>query len=190
MVIAQRRANYAGYGTRELHVSGNNCSPIVLLHGFGDSADCWRPVLERLGAAGRHTVAVDLPSFGEAGPLASGPWLPQLDRFVAEVIIRHGTEHPVVLVGNSLGGLLTVRAAETVRALPIQGILAICAAGTGWTRLAHLATVGDLAVISALAALPVPARLLRLSAALTTRALIHGALRGADPAHVRAFAES
>lgn len=188
-MIAQRRANYAGYRTRELYVAGVNGPTTILLHGFGDSADCWRPALARLAASGRPAVAMDLPGFGEADPLADGPRLPQWDRFVAAVIFGYGINRAVVVVGNSLGGLLTVRAAETERALPIRGILALGTAGTGWTRPTRWATVGNLAVISALAALPVPPPLWRLWAALTTRALVRGALRGADPVHVRALSQ-
>jgi pimeloyl-ACP methyl ester carboxylesterase len=188
MMIAQRRAVYAGYGTRELYVSGSG-RPVVLLHGFADSADCWRPVLERLEAAGRPGVAVDLPNFGEADSLSDTPWLGELNRFVAEVITRHGADQPVIVVGNSLGGLLTVRAAEESRALPVWGIVAIGTAGTGWSRLARLVTSGDRGVFDALAAVPVPSCLLKVAATLATRAVVHGALRGTDPVHVRALSE-
>lgn len=64
-MITQARASYAGVGTRTLTVTGRG-TPVVLLHGFADSADTWRGVLTRLEAAGRPAVAVDLPGFGQA----------------------------------------------------------------------------------------------------------------------------
>ncbi len=41
--VEERRASYAGFGTRELVVPGTG-PMILLLHGFGHSADGWRPV--------------------------------------------------------------------------------------------------------------------------------------------------
>ncbi|MER6900182.1 alpha/beta fold hydrolase, partial [Amycolatopsis sp. NPDC000740] len=38
---------------------------LVLLHGYCDSADTWRPVLGELAAAGIAAIAVDLPGFGD-----------------------------------------------------------------------------------------------------------------------------
>ncbi|HET7691231.1 MAG TPA: alpha/beta fold hydrolase, partial [Nocardioidaceae bacterium] len=82
-------ATYAGYRTRVLTTSGGGPT-VVLLHGFGDSADTWSGVLARLAQAGRSAVAVDLPGFGEADDLADGAILPQLDRFVAALADAHG----------------------------------------------------------------------------------------------------
>lgn len=103
-------ATYAGYRTRVLTTSGGGPT-VVLLHGFGDSAETWAGVLAHLAHAGRSAVAVDLPGFGEAEDLSPGPILPQLDRFVAAVADAHGNGAGVVLAGNSLGGLAALRAA-------------------------------------------------------------------------------
>jgi alpha-beta hydrolase superfamily lysophospholipase len=64
-MISQARASFANVNTRTLTV-GAGGTPIVLLHGYADSADTWRPVLSRLEAAGRHAINVDLPGFGHA----------------------------------------------------------------------------------------------------------------------------
>lgn len=180
-VIAQRPAEYAGYMTRELYVTGADPA-IVLIHGFGDSAGTWNLVLSRLAAIGRAGIAVDLPGFGAAEALAPGPILPQLDAFVADVVQRHGARQSVVLVGNSLGGLLTVRAAAD-GALPIRGILAVGTAGTGWTRLLRIVTQGNLGRVAWLAKAPVPAWLLTL----TARVMMYGRWQAADPVELRRF---
>jgi pimeloyl-ACP methyl ester carboxylesterase len=100
-----------------LSVQGSG-TPVVLLHGYADSADTWRPVLTRLEAVGRRALAVDLPGFGQTDRRASGPLLPQFDDFADAVLTAVG---PAILVGNSLGSAAAVRAAgrrpESVTAL-------------------------------------------------------------------------
>ena len=56
------------------------CRAVVLLHGWSDSADTWRPLLAQLGARGRRAIAVDLPGFGEATRLHDGAVLPHWTR--------------------------------------------------------------------------------------------------------------
>ncbi|MGB3476052.1 MAG: alpha/beta hydrolase [Mycobacterium sp.] len=115
-MITETRARYGGVGTRVLVTSGSGL-PVVLLHGYGDSAETWRGVLTRLAAAHTPALAVDLPGFGQADWRRPGPIVPQLDGFVDAVIADTG---PAVLVGNSLGAATAVRAAgrhECVKAL-------------------------------------------------------------------------
>jgi pimeloyl-ACP methyl ester carboxylesterase len=113
--------------------------PVVLLHGFADSADTWRLTLDRLAKAERAAVAVDLPGFGQATVLDAGePILPQLDVFVAAVVEHVAAEYGrVVVAGNSLGGCLTLRAAQRGD-LPIARIVPVAPAGLGITRWAHV----------------------------------------------------
>jgi pimeloyl-ACP methyl ester carboxylesterase len=106
-MITSVSACIGGVGTRTLSVGGDGI-PVVLLHGFADSADTWRGVLAESEDAQRPAIAVDLPGFGEADPLAPGPMLPALDSFVDALVEERG---PVILVGNSLGACLSVRAA-------------------------------------------------------------------------------
>ncbi|MEN4479492.1 alpha/beta hydrolase [Mycolicibacterium cosmeticum] len=116
-MITESRATYNDVGTRVLSVSGCGL-PVVLLHGFADSADTWRGVLARLATLGRSALAVDLPGFGRAGRRGSGALVPQFDAFIDAVLDATG---PAVLVGNSLGAATAVRAAhrrpDMVRAL-------------------------------------------------------------------------
>lgn len=187
-MIGQRRARYADTNTRELHVDGAG-PPMVLLHGFGQSAECWRLVLERLERLGQRAVAVDLPGFGHSTPLKPGLVLPQFDVFVSDVIVRHaGAEH-VVLVGNSLGGLLSVRAAESARGLPIRGLLAIDAAGTGWTRMMRMAGARNLTVAQWGLRIPMPSFARHAVLTRAGRAALYGDRALADPKMVAEFAE-
>ncbi len=68
----------AGRRTRVLELEGDG-PPLLLLHGYADSADTWRLTLDRLARANRRAFAVDLPGFGRADALEPDPILPQLD---------------------------------------------------------------------------------------------------------------
>lgn len=106
-MIVEKYASYGGVRSRILRVPGAD-PPYVLLHGFTDSADTWRELLEEFEAAGRAAVALDLPGFGCAEPLRDGEIMAQLDLFLDSVLEAYES---VVLVGNSLGAALSVRAA-------------------------------------------------------------------------------
>jgi len=119
-MITETRASYNGVRTRVLAVAGNGV-PIVLLHGFADSADTWRGLLAELEAAGRQAIAVDMPGFGAADARAPGEILPQLDAFVDAMLVDTG---PAVLIGNSLGACAAVRAASRGSS-SIRGVVAV-----------------------------------------------------------------
>ncbi len=77
--LFEHRLELGGFETRALELEGEG-PPVVLLHGYADSADTWRLVLDRLGREGRAALAVDLPGFGRADLLDDGLMLPQYDR--------------------------------------------------------------------------------------------------------------
>lgn len=188
-MVAQRSAVYAGLETRELYVNG--ASPtIALLHGFGQSSECWRLVLDRLEQLGQAAIAVDLLGFGHSAPLGPGMVLPQLDEFVADVVAQHAVGKPVVVVGNSLGGLLAVRAAESFRGLPIRGVLAVDAAGAGWTRTMRLINGPALVLLRLSSLAPLPYAIRHAALAIAGRAALYGDPRAAvDPEPLREFCE-
>jgi pimeloyl-ACP methyl ester carboxylesterase len=132
--VTERRSEYAGVKTRELVLAGSGPS-YILLHGFGDSADTWRRFMAELALVGVAAVAVDLPGFGSAQPLRRGPKLVQLDTFVAEVVRRHSAGGPPVLIGNSMGAGLTVRAGAA--GLGLKAAIPVAVPGYGYTPLVH-----------------------------------------------------
>ena len=85
--------------------------PLVMFHGYADSADTWRHMLARLARRGRRAIAVDLPGFATADPLGDDAILPQLDAFAAAAIgyAAGRPREPVLVVGNSLGGCVALR---------------------------------------------------------------------------------
>jgi pimeloyl-ACP methyl ester carboxylesterase len=131
--LVEHSMQLAGHRTRVLELDGAGPG-IVLLHGWGDSADTWRPLLAELAASGRRAIAVDLPGFGQATRLAPGAILPQLDDFAASLVLEWGAGEPVVVAGNSLGGAVALRLGER-HDLPLAGIVPVAPAGLempGW----------------------------------------------------------
>jgi pimeloyl-ACP methyl ester carboxylesterase len=85
--------------------------PVILLHGFGGSIGHWRQNIAEL--AKYHTVyALDLLGFGASEkPIASygiGLWVEQVYEFWQTFV-----QVPAVLVGNSIGSVISLTAAAT-----------------------------------------------------------------------------
>ncbi len=126
--VLEHRLIVAGHATRALEVEGDGPG-IVLLHGWGDSADTWRPLLARLAGRNRRAIAVDLPGFGEATRLNAGAVLPQLDAFAQDLITVWADGQPVVIAGTSLGGCLALRLAEHPGELRLAGVVPVAPDG-------------------------------------------------------------
>jgi pimeloyl-ACP methyl ester carboxylesterase len=101
------------------HGDGPDGTPIVFVHGLGGSHLNWCLIGPEL-ADGRRAVALDLHGFGLTPGTRATATVQRntrlLDRFVREV-----TGTPVILAGNSMGGLIslmqTAAAPESVRGL-------------------------------------------------------------------------
>jgi pimeloyl-ACP methyl ester carboxylesterase len=185
--VFEHRVQLVSHATRALEVDGNGPG-IVLLHGWRDSADTWRPLLRELSNRGRRAIAVDLPGFGTASRLAPDPILPQLDRF-AHAVTRYaaGRERtPVIVAGNSLGGCVALRLAERHPAM-LAGIVGAAPAGLEMHRLLHLVQHDPL--LRSLVSLPspVPAAVMRAAVARIYCRLAFAAPATVDPAVISAF---
>ena len=137
--LFEHRTTLAGYETRVLELEGDGV-PILMFHGYADSADTWRPSLAILGRRGHRAVAVDLPGFGAADRLAPDqPILPQLDAFAAAALkYAAGSDaESVIVVGNSLGGCVSLRLAER-SGQRVAGVMPVAPAGLEMTRLLFL----------------------------------------------------
>jgi pimeloyl-ACP methyl ester carboxylesterase len=127
--LFEHRLELGGFETRALELEGAG-PPVVLLHGFADSADTWRLVLAELGRRRQRAIALDLPGFATAAPLRTGESvLAQLDAFTDDAVRHAASEagEPAVVAGNSLGGALALRAGE--RELPLRALMPIAPAG-------------------------------------------------------------
>lgn len=179
-----------GHRTRALELEGDG-PPIVLLHGYADSADTWRLALDRLARAGRRAVAFDLPGFGRAERLdPSQGVLAQLDAFVRSVVEHVAEEdgEDVVLCGNSLGGCVSLRAAQDPE-LPIAAIVPVAPAG--FDHPFWFTAVESAPVVRAVlrAPLPLPERLVRALVGAGYRQLAFARPRAAEQAWVNAFTD-
>ena len=103
----------------------DNHTSILLIHGFGASKKHWRHNQNFLGKD-YNCYAIDLLGFGESSqPSAQldyetskensikysfDLWSSQISTFCSEVI-----RSPVYLVGNSIGGVIALKAAETLK---------------------------------------------------------------------------
>lgn len=123
-VGSQRDWIWRGWQTRYTFIRPEQphpqTTPLILLHGFGTSIGHWRQNLAVLGE--RHTVyALDMLGFGasEKAPVSYKVelWVEQVYDFWRTFIQR-----PVVLVGNSIGSLVTLTAAAMHPDM-VQGIV-------------------------------------------------------------------
>jgi pimeloyl-ACP methyl ester carboxylesterase len=94
--------HYADFG-------GNHGPPIVLVHGLGGSHLNWSAVGPSLASRGR-VLAPDLVGFGRTRPDSRSSSIDAnlvvLDRFLREVV-----REPAIVIGNSMGGMLSMRQA-------------------------------------------------------------------------------
>jgi len=184
---------YAGVRTRVLSVDPparsrrSRRTRFVMFHGYCDSADTWRRLLDKLAASGDSAVAVDLPGFGDAGPLRAGPILPQLDAFVRAVVQEQAKHGDVVLVGNSLGGTVSLRAAQNTK-LPIAGVVSIAAPGLsdGWLVRTARRYPLPVRVYGALP-LPIPGAVIRTVADNVIPRLMYASAKDRNDEDVRRF---
>ncbi len=83
-------------------------TPIILLHGFPDSADVWRNIAPILIKDGYRIIAPDLRGFGESeAPIACGSYkIKYLMQDIIELKKSLALDGPIKLVGHDWGSLL------------------------------------------------------------------------------------
>jgi pimeloyl-ACP methyl ester carboxylesterase len=187
--IVEHRPTLADVRTRALELEGDG-TPLLLFHGYADSADTWRLLLDRLRKQGRAAVAVDLPGFGQADPLRPDePILPQFDAFLAAAVERWSEESgEVVLAGNSLGGTAALRAAERDGGRLVAGVVPVAPAGLDMPL--WFAAIQGAPVVRAVlnSPVPVPEVAVRQAVGTAYRVLAFARQRGVDGSVVNAFA--
>ncbi|MGN8025587.1 alpha/beta fold hydrolase [Microbacterium sp. 22242] len=112
---------------------------VVLVHGIRTSATMWRAQVEFLTRRGNPAMAVDLPGHGTR----------MVEEFTLEAALRtiddavRSVDGPVLLVGHSMGGLLSTAYVGAEPAPPVAGFIgASCTAlprGAGLTAYRVLA---------------------------------------------------
>ena len=87
-------------------VDAGDGPPVVLIHGYGDTADGWRRVVPGLLAEHR-VVAIDVPPFGRSGEPRAPLLLDFYKDFFPELFERLELERATV-IGHSLGGAISL----------------------------------------------------------------------------------
>jgi pimeloyl-ACP methyl ester carboxylesterase len=99
----------AGHSVHAYRVAGTGLGPPVLLvHGLGGSANGWVRVLRAFARDFSAVHAVDLPGNGFSPLPASGPLTFEEQLGLLHAFCREVVKTPAFVVGNSLGGALSV----------------------------------------------------------------------------------
>jgi pimeloyl-ACP methyl ester carboxylesterase len=104
---AERRVTVRNLPIRYFEAGRSEGTPVVLLHGLGDSAEAWAGVLPAL-ARDHRVIAPDLAGFGRVPIPPEGMHFSVLADYLARFLDALGIER-AVLVGNSLGGAVAMR---------------------------------------------------------------------------------
>lgn len=89
---------------------GGTGSPIVLVHGLGASYTSWLLVGHELARTHR-VIAVDLVGFGRTPLAGRQPTIDGHVTLLSRLLAQHVRE-PAILIGNSMGGLVSLLAAH------------------------------------------------------------------------------
>lgn len=95
---------------------------VVLIHGIRTSATMWRAQVEHLARRGYEAVTVDLPGHGTriSEPFTLDEAFATIDHAVRDAAARG----PVLLVGHSMGGLLSIEYLGREDRPPVAGFIA------------------------------------------------------------------
>ncbi|MFL6022366.1 MAG: alpha/beta fold hydrolase [Marmoricola sp.] len=101
-------------GTSELEVGGvplrvrisgpQDGVPVLLIHGIARSLEDWTEAQDLLAARGHRVISTDLPGFGFSRRGRERPGLPAFGRAMAGLLDAAGVTQPAHVMGNSLGG--------------------------------------------------------------------------------------
>ena len=122
--------NWNGFKIAWLVENEKDSKPLLFLHGFGANSNHWRNNIQSFANKGYAVYSIDLLGFGnsdqpgikEIGKLDNGVWCDQVLDFIND-IIRPINSNKVVIVGNSLGGLVGLTCAASFPE-EISGIIA------------------------------------------------------------------
>ncbi|HEX6070371.1 MAG TPA: alpha/beta hydrolase [Longimicrobiaceae bacterium] len=103
--VDERRLVLAGIPTAVL--DGGTGSPLVLLHGPGESAAKWLRVIPELVKT-HHVIAPDLPGHGSSGGSEDALDADQVLAWVGD-LIGHTCPSPPILLGHVVGGAIAAR---------------------------------------------------------------------------------
>jgi pimeloyl-ACP methyl ester carboxylesterase len=107
--IKSESVQVEGYRVHYFEVGPSSGTPLVLVHGLGDRAEAWAPLLGKLGAAGFHVYALDLVGYGRSSQPADADYSIAFEEGVLAGFMRAlGLAHADV-AGWSMGGWVVLK---------------------------------------------------------------------------------
>jgi pimeloyl-ACP methyl ester carboxylesterase len=104
-------ARYLPFGAANCEVVERRSMQFVLVHGSFHDAQCWRYVVPQLEARGHRVVAPNLPG---SGTDRAPPENANLDSYATRIAgVIDDLPGRVILVGHSMGGIVTSQVAES-----------------------------------------------------------------------------
>ncbi len=103
MAERERYVRSGGIRLRVLEWGRPSSDPVVILHGWGDSAATFAPMAETLAARWR-VIGPDLRGFGGSGWADGGYWFPDYLGDLDTVMESCAGSAPCALIGHSMGG--------------------------------------------------------------------------------------
>jgi pimeloyl-ACP methyl ester carboxylesterase/CRP-like cAMP-binding protein len=96
----------SGHELHALEEGAPNRQKAILIHGWSSSSYAMSP-LSALLSQRFHCLSVDLPGYGSSPPFQDGTTISKYVDFLAE-FIEQVSDCPVVLVGHSMGGMISL----------------------------------------------------------------------------------
>ncbi|HEX8646958.1 MAG TPA: alpha/beta fold hydrolase, partial [Thermoleophilaceae bacterium] len=106
MELSHRLIEIGGVDTYMVEGGAPDAPPVVLIHGYGDTADGWRKVVPGLLAQHR-VIAIDVPPFGRSGDPRAPVLIDFYREFFPRLFEELGLERATV-IGHSLGGAISL----------------------------------------------------------------------------------
>jgi pimeloyl-ACP methyl ester carboxylesterase/CRP-like cAMP-binding protein len=104
ITIGEQQIHYVEAGKKGRQIA-------LLIHGWSSSWYATSPLLGQL-AQRFHCIAIDLPGYGQSPPLEETTTIPKYVELLAKLIGKM-SDGPVVLVGHSMGGMISLTLAMT-----------------------------------------------------------------------------
>lgn len=97
--VGDQKIHYVEAGKRGRQV-------VLLIHGWSSSWYAMSPLLDFL-AQRFHAIAIDLPGYGKSPRLSEKTTIPKYADLIAD-LIEQVSDGPVVLIGHSMGGMISI----------------------------------------------------------------------------------
>ena len=128
---AERRLRF-GRAAELAYMEAGAGHPVLMIHGLGGTKASFLPTVLALATAGYHAIAIDQPGFGDSHkPLFAAYDPPYMARAAADFLHERGIDSAHI-IGNSLGGRVTLELGLSYPARTEK--LALLACSLPWKR--------------------------------------------------------